>query len=161
MIGGETTIPASLFQPASESRNEAASKRTKRPSSSPRGPIRNVAIVEDELMVALAVESFLEDLGLEVVGLFATGESAIAALEDIAVDLVCMDINLGRGIDCIEAARRIRTNQESAILFISAYSDASTRARVVELVPDAVLLGKPTSVSELVDAIRDFNRVGS
>ncbi len=161
MIFIEPTMPVSSFQPASEWRNEAANKRKEQPSSSRRCHIRNVAIVEDELMVALTVESFLEDLGLDVVGLFANGESAIAALDEIAVDLVCMDINLGRGIDGIEAARRIRAHQQSAIVFISAYSDASTRARVTELVPDAVLLGKPTSLAELDSVLSDLNRLGS
>jgi CheY-like chemotaxis protein len=118
---------------------------------------RRVAVVEDELMVAWTIESMLEDLGHEVVGIFANGEHAVAALRDEAVDLVCMDINLGRGIDGIEAARQIRERQATAILFITAYSDGATKTRIFETVPDAVVIGKPTSLAGLEQAIRSFD----
>lgn len=118
--------------------------------------IRQVAIVEDELMVAWSLESMLEDLGYQIVGVFASGEDAIAALRDVAVDLICMDVNLGRGIDGIEAARRIRERQESAILFITAYSDGATRARIDETAPGALLIGKPTTQAKLEQAISSF-----
>lgn len=115
--------------------------------------IRRVAIVEDELMVAWGLESVLEDLGYEVVGVFANGEDAVAALQDVAVDLVCMDINLGRGVDGIEAARRIRERQASAVLFITAYSDGATMARIHESAPEALVIGKPTTQAKLEQAI--------
>jgi CheY-like chemotaxis protein len=120
--------------------------------------IRNVAIVEDELMVAWTLESMIEDLGLIVVDIFANGEAAITALQNVAVDLVCMDINLGRGMDGIEAARRIRESQPIPILFISAYSDESTRTRIGEIGPGTALLGKPTCLATLEKAISDFSR---
>lgn len=118
--------------------------------------IRQVAIVEDELMVAWSIESMLEDLGYEVVGVFANGEDAIAALHDVAVDLVCMDVNLGGGVDGIEAARRIRERQASAVLFITAYSDSATKARIHETAPDALVIGKPTTQAKLEQAISSF-----
>ena len=107
-------------------------------------------------MVAWTIESMLEDLGYEIVGIFANGEDAIAALQDVAVDLVCMDINLGRGIDGIEAARRIRERQAPAILFITAYSDSGTKTRIFESAPDAIVIGKPMTQAKLEQAIGSF-----
>ncbi len=114
---------------------------------------KRVAIVEDEFLVAWSLEGTLEDLGHEVIGIFATGETALAALENHAVDLVCMDINLGSGIDGIETAARIRASQPTSIVFVSAYSDAGTRARVTSTVPGAILLGKPVDPKALEQAI--------
>ncbi len=119
---------------------------------------KRVAIVEDEFLVAWSLEATLEDLGLEVIGIFATGETALAALEDQAVDMVCMDINLGSGIDGIETAARIRANQPIPIVFVSAYSDAGTRARVTSTVPGAILLGKPVDPKALEQAIRALDQ---
>lgn len=118
--------------------------------------IRRVAIVEDELMVAWSLEAMLEDLGYEVAGMFANGEDALAALSRRPVDLVCMDINLGAGIDGVETARRLARERGPAILFISAYSDAATASRIRAQVPGAPLLGKPLSQASLEEAIGRF-----
>ena len=120
--------------------------------------IRRVAVVEDELMVAWSIETMLEDLGHEVIGLYPTGEKALLALASADVDLLCMDINLGSGIDGIETARRIRKTQPASVLFISAYSDAATKSRALETVPGAVFLGKPLGRSALQEAIENIDR---
>ena len=118
--------------------------------------IRRVAVVEDELMVAWSIETMLEDLGLEVVGVYSSGEEAASALAGEEVDLLCMDINLGSGIDGIEAARRIRKTQAASVIFISAYSDAATKSRALEAVPEAFFLGKPIAATGLARAIREI-----
>jgi PleD family two-component response regulator len=131
MIG---TAQASLipsFQLITRWRGDAATRKAGRVHPSAGKTIKKVAIVEDELMVAWTIESMLEDLGYEIVGIFAKGEDAIAALQDVAVDLVCMDINLGRGIDGIEA-------------------------RILESAPDAIVIGKPMTQAKLEQAIGSF-----
>lgn len=117
------------------------------------GMIRRIAIVEDEIMVAWSIETMLEDGGYDVVGVYSSGEDALAGLVGEPVDLLCMDINLGHGIDGIETARRIANRQPVAVIFISAYSDAVTTMRIREAVPDAVLLAKPVTSASLHDAI--------
>ncbi len=107
-------------------------------------------------MVAWTIESMIEELGYEIVGIFAKGEDAVAALQDVNVDLVCMDINLGRGIDGIEAAQQICERQAPAILFITAYSDNSIKTRISERVPEAVVISKPMTQAQLENAIGSF-----
>lgn len=116
--------------------------------------VRRVAVVDDEIMVAWSIESMLEDSGYEVVGVYSSGEEALAALAVEPVDLVCMDINLGRGMDGIETAGRICAKQPAAIVFISAYSDPATTMRAREAVPDATILGKPITLDGLEQALR-------
>jgi CheY-like chemotaxis protein len=158
MTGTDTARPISRLQLMTGRGADDGARPGERQSPERGLAIRRVAVVEDELMVAWTIESLLEDLGLEVVGMFANGEDAVAALKDAAVDLICLDINLGRGIDGIETARRIREGQPAAILFISAYSDDDTRARIGEIAPDAALIGKPTSLAALKQAVADFER---
>ncbi len=135
-------------------RDELPKPGSKAARSTPIGEAtKRVAIVEDEFLIAWLLETTLEDLGHEVIGIFATGETALAAIESQAVDLVCMDINLGSGIDGIETAVRIRASQPTSIVFVSAYSDAGTRARVSSTVPGAILLGKPVDPKALEQAI--------
>ena len=156
MIGTEQASPNSSFQLMTRRGDDAARHSSDRPFSPAAETTRKIAIVEDELMVAWTIESMLEDLGHEVVGVFANGEDAIAALRNAPVDLLCMDVNLGAGMDGIEAARRIRERQPAAILFITAYSDDATRKRIYETAPDAVLMGKPATMAGLEQAISRF-----
>jgi len=110
-------------------------------------------IVEDEVMVAWAMETLVEEMGHKVVGLHSGGAAAIAAFAQDLPDLLLMDINLGSDLDGIETARRIRAVSAVPILFISAYGDAATRHRIAEAVPGAALLSKPVQPHALKRAI--------
>lgn len=112
-----------------------------------------VAIVEDEMMVAWALESMVEDMGYEVAGVFANASAALAGLLAAPVALVLMDINLGGGIDGIETARRIRLAYDVPVIFISAYADRATQVRIAEAVPGARFLCKPVQPADLTAAI--------
>ena len=114
---------------------------------------RRVAIVEDELLVAWTLEALLEDAGHEVIGVFANGEDAVAGLADQDLDVVCMDINLGKGIDGIQTASQLKSKQAPKIIFITAYADPTTAKRALEAAPGAIILSKPVSAATLHDAI--------
>jgi DNA-binding response OmpR family regulator len=58
---------------------------------------RRVLIVEDETLVALLIEDFLDELGLAHVGPFRTVDAAIEAIKAEPIDLALLDINLGNG----------------------------------------------------------------
>jgi CheY-like chemotaxis protein len=114
-----------------------------------------VAIVEDELMVAWSLQATVEDLGYQVAGIFADADAALAQLLLQPVDLVLMDINLGRGMDGVETARRVKAAFRTPIVFISAYADPAMRERIAKAVPGAPLLSKPVETSLLTAAIED------
>lgn len=112
-----------------------------------------IAIVEDELLVAWSLESTVEDMGYSVTGIFSNADAVLASLLLHPVDLVLMDINLGGGMDGVDAARRIRAASPARIIFISAYADPAVQARIRESVPGALLLRKPVLQAELGEAI--------
>ena len=98
--------------------------RTRATANSPR-----VLIVEDELLVAWHLESLAREQNLEVCGLVPDGDGAIEQAVDLDVDLILMDIRLAGRMDGIEAARRIREQRDTPIIFITAHGDPATRAR--------------------------------
>jgi DNA-binding response OmpR family regulator len=52
-------------------------------------------IVEDETMIAMMVEDFLEELGWDVVGWAGGTERALAMARDADIGAALLDVNLG------------------------------------------------------------------
>ena len=130
---------------ASSSAAAAASRST---NHSPR-----VLIVEDELLVAWHLESLARDQNLDVCGLVPDGDGAIEQAIDLAVDLILMDIRLAGRMDGIEAARRIREQRSTPIIFITAHGDTATREHIARVIPGAPVLAKPITAVRLKEAI--------
>jgi DNA-binding response OmpR family regulator len=55
---------------------------------------RRILIVEDETMIAMMEEDFLEELGWEVVGCAGGTEQALAMARDVDIDAALLDVNL-------------------------------------------------------------------
>jgi len=124
---------------------------TERARSSSQSP--RVLIVEDELLVAWHLESLARELNLEVAGLVPDGDGAIEQAIDLDVDLVLMDIRLAGRMDGIEAARRIRAQRDTPIIFITAHGDSANRAHIERALPGAPVLAKPITAERLREAI--------
>lgn len=90
------------------------------------GDKKIILLVEDQAPIALDEKNVLEGCGYKVI-ISAGGETALETVrQESAIDLVLMDINLGRGIDGTEAARRILGIREIPIVFISGFADSLT-----------------------------------
>jgi CheY-like chemotaxis protein len=114
-----------------------------------------VLIVEDEMFVAWHLEDMAQGLELTVGGIASSGEEAVAKAAAIEPDLMLMDVTLGSGIDGGEAARRIVGAHAAPVIFITAYSDAATLARIRQDVPGARVLHKPVTLEALENAVAD------
>ena len=113
-----------------------------------------VMIVEDELFVAMHLESVLEEIGYEITGILSSGERAVDQFPRQQPDVILMDINLGSGIDGITAAEQIRAADDVRIVFVSAYSDTATRTRVQTALPGSSIVPKPVTAGALKQAIQ-------
>jgi CheY-like chemotaxis protein len=116
-------------------------------------PSSRVLIVEDELLVAWHLESLVREQKLEVCGLVPDGEGAIEQATDLDVDLILMDIRLAGHMDGIEAARLIREQRDTPIIFITAHGDSATCAKIEQLLPGAPVIAKPITADRLRDAL--------
>jgi CheY-like chemotaxis protein len=84
---------------------------------------QKILLVEDEIILALAKAGVIKRLGYEV-AIAHTGENAVMqALDDSAIGLILMDINLGKGIDGTETARRILSTRFIPIVFLTSHSE--------------------------------------
>ncbi|MGC9514014.1 MAG: PAS domain S-box protein [Fidelibacterota bacterium] len=84
---------------------------------------KTILLVEDEFLIAMAEKAILEDYGYSVL-LAHTGEDAVQIMEkENSIDLILMDINLGKGIDGTEAAKQILKNHDLPLIFLSSHTE--------------------------------------
>ncbi|NEX94784.1 response regulator [Caulobacter sp. 17J65-9] len=112
-----------------------------------------VLVVEDEALVALTMETVLEDAGFEVADTVVSGQAAIDACDAQTPAVVLMDINLKGPMDGIEAARLVRERCGVQVVFVTGQGDAATRERAMAGGP-AGYLRKPFTPEALVAAVR-------
>ncbi len=98
-----------------------------------------ILIVEDQAIVAMDLKLRLQELGYGVAGLAATGEDSLRLAEALKPALVLMDINLGPGMDGIEAAQVIRA-QDIPVVYLTAFADEATLERAKASGPYGYLL---------------------
>ncbi|WP_188910062.1 response regulator [Aureimonas endophytica] len=108
-----------------------------------------VLIVEDELILAMDLEDVLTDAGYEVVGLAADMHQALRLAEAKRPDVAIMDVNLARGTNGVETARRLREHLDVPSLFVSGNLDPKTRARAADCRPLG-FVPKPFSHNDLL-----------
>jgi DNA-binding NtrC family response regulator len=106
---------------------------------------RRVMIVEDELLVAMELESLLEDQGCAVVGPAPTVDRALALLDRERPDAVILDVNLdGQTAVPVAAALNAR-----GVPFVLATGYGNAQACEPEL-KGAPRIDKPVSHDRLV-----------
>lgn len=87
------------------------------------GKKKCILLVEDEIFIATFEASELERLGYNV-KVVNSGEDAVELVKKSNdIDLILMDINLGKGIDGTEAARLILKDKEIPIVFLSSHNE--------------------------------------
>jgi len=111
-----------------------------------------ILIVEDEAVVSLDIARRLEKMGYEVLGRVASGEEAIALVQENLPDLVLMDINLQGDIDGIQTATKLNEEHNLPVIYLTAYAGESTLERAKESKPYGYIL-KPFKERELHAAI--------
>ena len=116
-----------------------------------------IAIVEDEVILAMALTLMLEDWGHQVVGTADTEIGAMVLVKDERPDVVLMDIRLGRRDNGLRAARLIRANSDVPIIFCTAYADSPPIKVQVEAVGNAHLVGKPVDEDQLEWLLRTID----
>lgn len=89
-----------------------------------------ILLVEDEALIAMAEGEMLRRAGYRVASAF-TGEAALEFLkQDESIDLVLMDIDLGRGMDGTETAMRILAERELPIVFLTSHAEKEVVEKV-------------------------------
>jgi DNA-directed RNA polymerase specialized sigma24 family protein len=83
----------------------------------------DVMIIEDEPIIALDLETIVQELGHRVVGVARTRREAINLVGEHRPNLILADIQLADGSSGLDAVNDILASTEVAVIFITAYPE--------------------------------------
>ncbi len=87
---------------------------------------KSILLVEDQAITALAQKQVLENHGYDVI-IAKNGPRALELVDsNREIDLVLMDIDLGRGMDGAETAKQILDNHYLPLIFLTGHTDPET-----------------------------------
>ena len=115
---------------------------------------RCVLVVDDEALIADLWCMHMEMIGVEVCGVAATAEAAVALAQEHRPAVVLMDVRLRGASDGVDAARLLGEHVASKVIFITGSRDPDTIARIQSAEPAAILF-KPVSDRQLHTAVRE------
>lgn len=123
-------------------------------------PACHVAIVDDDPVLRLALQSALED-HFSVTG-HASGDDFLAALEKAAPDVILLDIAMP-GQDGYEVCRRLRADfrhRGTPLIFISAHEDKASQLAAYEAGGDDFII-KPCAPEDVLRKVRLATRLAA
>jgi CheY-like chemotaxis protein len=112
-----------------------------------------ILIVEDERIVARDFQGMLGGLGFGNSDIACSGEEALRKVDETPPAIIFMDIKLGRDMDGIETAFRVRARHDMPIVFMSAMTDLETRGRAASI-GRVFYITKPLRETEIAAALK-------
>jgi CheY-like chemotaxis protein len=82
-----------------------------------------VMIIEDEAIIAMHLETLVEDLGHTIFGIASTHSEALALMQNDQPDLILADIRLADGSSGIDAVKDILEQHDLPVIFITAFPE--------------------------------------
>jgi len=83
-----------------------------------------ILLVEDDAIISKSQSRVIQDFGCRVTTAHTGREAIEKALDGEVFDLILMDIDLGEGMNGLEAARKILQKKNLPIVFLSSYSES-------------------------------------
>ena len=108
---------------------------------------RSILIVEDEPLIAMMLEDFLESLGHRIAATCDTVEEAIGHVEQGGFDLAILDVNL-KGESVWPVASRLREKKVPFVIATGGHDDPPPPE-----FDDAPVIEKPYTVDRVTPAI--------
>jgi two-component system, response regulator PdtaR len=153
VTASEQPTPSSAVpKPAPPSRPpSAAAEVTTTTAAAHGGGKRRVVVAEDETLIRLDLIELLQEEGWTVAGEAPDGARAVELVEELAPDLVILDVKMPV-LDGISAAERIAEKRLAPVVILTAFS----QRELVERARDAGAMAyvvKPFSKADLIPAI--------
>lgn len=111
-----------------------------------------ILLVEDELLIAHTMKEMLHELGYKNVKIANTQTLAESVISEKNCELAILDINLGKGEEGIELAKKCHI-LNIPFFYTTSYTDKHTLDRALETAPGAYLI-KPYLQSSLYTALQ-------
>jgi len=114
--------------------------------------MKNILIIEDEVLIANQIELLLKMNGYNCVGIALDYTGALELLESNPVDLILLDIKISGFKDGIDIAKYINKNLRLPFLFLTSYNDVETLNELKHLNPIGYI-NKPVNDATLLTNI--------
>ncbi len=112
-------------------------------------------VVEDQALIVMALEDYLDEAGMQIVGPFASCESALAWVQDQTPDVALLDYRLKDGF-CTDVARTLLQRGVPVII----YSGYPRGADLPEDLRQVTWVEKPVDRVTLLDVLTASCRPG-
>jgi DNA-binding response OmpR family regulator len=110
-----------------------------------------VLIVEDEPLIAMMLEDFIDGLGHRVAGTADSVASALAVIDDAAFDVAILDVNLRDGEAIWPVADALADRARPFLLATGGHADAAPPRHAT-----APILAKPFTMDGVRTALEDI-----
>jgi DNA-directed RNA polymerase specialized sigma24 family protein/CheY-like chemotaxis protein len=120
----------------------------------------DVLIIEDEVLIAIDLETLVESLGHRVIGIARTHAEAVKLAQAKQPGLILADIQLADGSSGLDAVNELLRSFKAPVIFITAYPE---RFLTGERPEPAFLISKPfqpAMVSAIASQALFFERTG-
>jgi PAS domain S-box-containing protein len=94
---------------------------------------KTILLVEDEAIIAMAEKMTLEKFGYRVLAVHHGEDAVTAVAKTPAIDLILMDIDLGKGMDGTEAAALILKERDLPVVFLSSHMEPEIVAKTEKI----------------------------
>ena len=111
-----------------------------------------ILIVEDNPIVAEDLKIKLIDLGYGITATAYSGEQALESVRTQRPDIALMDIRLGRGMNGIETALKLKDKYNISVIYLTAHADDNTVSKAKLTEPYGYVV-KPFNDTELKSVI--------
>ena len=105
-------------------------------------------IIEDEALIALAIEDALRECGYISFDFASSAATAIVAGRERCPDLITADVRLSPGCG-IETVKAICSDRDIPVIFIT-----GSAAELIERRPGSMIVHKPFGTSDVAEAVR-------
>jgi DNA-binding LytR/AlgR family response regulator len=114
--------------------------------------MKNILIVEDELLIAEDIKTTIEELGYNVLAIVASAAKAIEILNTQNVDLILLDITIKGDINGVVLAEIVNQQFNVPFIYLTSHSDPKTVTEAIKTAPQGYVV-KPYSDSDLYTSI--------
>lgn len=112
-----------------------------------------ILIVDDHALAREGLRAILTDAGYEIVGEAASGTEAIRLAQNLAADLILLDIRLGSQPDGLQVAAEIRERGLSARILMLTLHDSPDYVRAALSAGASGYVLKDASLKDLIRAV--------
>ncbi len=114
---------------------------------------KKILIIENESIIAKDIQNTMMDMGFKCIHIALSEKDAIEKSKKFHPDLILVDIKLKEDMDGIECSKKIHSQLNIPVIFISALSDMQVKSEAKEIDP-FYFLSKPIEEDKLQAILR-------